>query len=98
MHQIVDFFDRHNLRPFMVSYLTLVHVLAVVGMIYSVFHPQTFIKVRLKLSQVLGVHIILHLLYALGITGGAHRLWAHKSYHASSPLKIFLMLLCSGTP
>lgn len=34
--------------------------------------------------------------YALGITGGSHRLWAHKSYKAKSPLKILLMLLNSG--
>lgn len=26
----------------------------------------------------------------LGITAGAHRLWSHRSYKASLPLKIFL--------
>jgi len=28
----------------------------------------------------------------LGITGGAHRLWAHRSYSASFPVRVFLML------
>ena len=27
-----------------------------------------------------------------GITGGAHRLWSHRSYKASFPLRVFLML------
>lgn len=30
---------------------------------------------------------------AFGITAGAHRLWAHKSYKARLPLRIFLMIL-----
>lgn len=47
--------------------------------------------------QVLGVHVAFHILHALGITAGSHRLWAHKSYHARSPLRLFLMLLSSGT-
>ncbi|XP_053269841.1 acyl-CoA desaturase isoform X1 [Pleuronectes platessa] len=29
---------------------------------------------------------------ALGVTAGAHRLWSHRSYKASTPLKIFLSL------
>ncbi|XP_054655213.1 stearoyl-CoA desaturase b [Dunckerocampus dactyliophorus] len=29
---------------------------------------------------------------ALGITAGAHRLWSHRTYKASSPLKVFLAL------
>ena len=28
----------------------------------------------------------------LGITAGAHRLWSHRSYKASLPLRAFLML------
>lgn len=35
---------------------------------------------------------LLHLYGGLGITAGAHRLWAHKSYKAKAPLRIFLML------
>jgi hypothetical protein len=98
MHQLTDFFRKHNLRPFMVGYLAVVHLLAVIGMVYNAVHPHTLLKVISRLLQVLAVHVLFHLLYALGITGGAHRLWAHKTYHASSPLKLFLMLLCSGKP
>ncbi|XP_037319393.2 acyl-CoA desaturase [Pungitius pungitius] len=32
------------------------------------------------------------LISALGVTAGAHRLWSHRSYKASLPLKIFLSL------
>lgn len=28
----------------------------------------------------------------VGITGGVHRLWAHRSYKASFPLRVYLML------
>lgn len=35
-------------------------------------------------------------MYGIGITGGCHRLWSHKSYSASTPLKILLMLWNSG--
>ena len=35
-------------------------------------------------------------MYGIGITGGCHRLWAHKSYTASTPLKVILMLWNSG--
>ncbi|XP_033200622.1 acyl-CoA Delta-9 desaturase isoform X1 [Bombus vancouverensis nearcticus] len=36
--------------------------------------------------------IILHVYSALGITAGAHRLWAHRSYKAKWPLQLFLMI------
>jgi hypothetical protein len=31
----------------MTVYIAIVHLMAVVGMIYSVFHPQNFLKVNL---------------------------------------------------
>jgi fatty-acid desaturase len=31
----------------------------------------------------------LHLFGGFGITGGAHRLWAHRSYKAKWPLRLF---------
>eukprot|EP00470_Lotharella_oceanica_P004292 CAMPEP_0170175124 /NCGR_PEP_ID=MMETSP0040_2-20121228/8260_1 /TAXON_ID=641309 /ORGANISM="Lotharella oceanica, Strain CCMP622" /LENGTH=294 /DNA_ID=CAMNT_0010417007 /DNA_START=132 /DNA_END=1016 /DNA_ORIENTATION=- len=31
----------------------------------------------------------------LGITAGAHRLWSHRSYNATFPLRVFLMLINS---
>lgn len=29
---------------------------------------------------------------ALGVTGGAHRLWAHRSYKAKWPMRVILMI------
>lgn len=34
--------------------------------------------------------ILLYQLGGLGITGGAHRLWAHRSYKAKWQLRLFL--------
>ncbi|XP_055371723.1 acyl-CoA Delta-9 desaturase-like [Condylostylus longicornis] len=34
----------------------------------------------------------LHLVAGLGITAGAHRLWAHRSYKAKWPLRLILMI------
>ena len=49
------------------------------------------------LFKIFLIHCILHIFFGLGITGGAHRLWSHKSYTASKALKIFLMLCNCGT-
>ncbi|KAM9364632.1 stearoyl-CoA desaturase b [Pholidichthys leucotaenia] len=35
---------------------------------------------------------VCYLYSALGVTAGAHRLWSHRSYKASLPLKVFLAL------
>jgi len=35
---------------------------------------------------------VLYVMGGLGITAGAHRLWAHKSYKAKWPLRVLLML------
>lgn len=37
--------------------------------------------------------LMYYLLAALGITAGAHRLWAHKSYKARAPLRCLLALM-----
>ncbi|KAF0717217.1 Aste57867_2432 [Aphanomyces stellatus] len=36
--------------------------------------------------------IVCYKLAGLGITGGAHRLWSHKSFKAADPVKAFLLL------
>jgi fatty-acid desaturase len=38
------------------------------------------------------VALFIGLLSVLGATAGAHRLWAHRSYSASTPLRILLMI------
>lgn len=37
--------------------------------------------------------IVYGVVAGFGITAGAHRLWAHKSYSAKTPLRIFLAYL-----
>lgn len=37
--------------------------------------------------------ILLYQLSGIGITAGAHRLWAHRSYKAKWPLQLLLMIL-----
>ena len=38
------------------------------------------------------VTLIIAFWQGIGVTGGAHRLWSHKSYKAKLPLRIFLMI------
>lgn len=43
--------------------------------------------------ETLVLWILLWFLSGLGITAGAHRLWSHKSYTATRPLQVFLMVM-----
>ncbi|GJQ73939.1 Desat1 [Trypoxylus dichotomus] len=61
-----------------------VHFSALYGM-YLLFHSAKF----LTAVQV----FILMNLGNLGITCGAHRLWAHRAYKAKTPLKIILVIM-----
>ncbi|TNN80913.1 Acyl-CoA desaturase [Liparis tanakae] len=36
--------------------------------------------------------VVCYFISALGVTAGAHRLWSHRSYKASFPLRVFLAL------
>uniref|UniRef100_A0A8R1I8F9 Acyl-CoA desaturase n=1 Tax=Caenorhabditis japonica TaxID=281687 RepID=A0A8R1I8F9_CAEJA len=60
------------------------HVGAAIGL-YQIFFDA-------KWATVAWV-FILHMLGSVGITAGAHRLWAHRSYKATLPMRIFLMCL-----
>lgn len=51
MHQLSHFFKEHNLKPFMTVYLAVVHLYALIGFIYSVFHPETLLKVKCLLFR-----------------------------------------------
>lgn len=46
----------------------------------------------MQTSIVKFVAYILGQLGGLGVTGGAHRLWTHRSYKAKLPVRIFLLL------
>lgn len=58
-------------------------------------------KIINKLSNYFAFSIIIFLITAIflyqcsgfGITAGAHRLWAHRSYKAKWPLQLLLMIL-----
>ncbi|XP_076389880.1 acyl-CoA Delta-9 desaturase isoform X1 [Megachile rotundata] len=62
------------------SYL---HLAAVYGL-YLVFTSAKFVTTLFA--------FVLYVFSALGITAGAHRLWAHKSYKAKWPLQLFLTI------
>ena len=70
----------------MVFYLSLVHILAFVGL----FRYLTSCKWETWVWS-----LILVFWTEVGITGGAHRLWSHRSYHAHWTVRLFYMLLAS---
>ncbi|XP_031565068.1 stearoyl-CoA desaturase 5-like [Actinia tenebrosa] len=65
-----------------VVFMILLHLMALYGI---VLFP------RLKILTMLWV-ILCHHFGGLGITMGAHRLWAHRSYKAKWPLRLILMV------
>jgi stearoyl-CoA desaturase (delta-9 desaturase) len=67
------------------TYTLLVHVAAVMGLC----------SIRSTHKYTLVLAILLWPLSSFGITAGSHRLWSHRSYKASLPLKVLLMLLAS---
>ncbi|EDV19521.1 Acyl-CoA desaturase 1 [Trichoplax sp. H2] len=67
---------------------------------FGFFHVL-YIKGLTLLPYVKGWSIVwifvLHFFGSLGITAGVHRLWSHRSYKASTAMRIFLMLCNSMT-
>ncbi|KAM9847732.1 stearoyl-CoA desaturase b [Aulostomus maculatus] len=62
--------------------MTLLHIGALYGLILV---PSASL-------QTLVWTVVCFLISALGVTAGAHRLWSHRSYKASSPLRVFLAI------
>jgi len=89
MNLLKNFFEKRNLRPFESIWLIYVHILAVCGLVYAFTATGLFMKILLT-------HCIIHNIAALGITAGAHRLWAHRSYQGSFVWRVIAMLLNSG--
>lgn len=71
-----------NLNWPMIIYISLAHMAALIG----VFTLPKCSNYTLLWA------FILWPISGNGITGGVHRLWAHRSYKASFPLRVFLML------
>jgi len=64
--------------------------------LYTAFHMSAVYGLYVALTQAMWATLIwtyvLYILGALGITGGAHRLWSHRSYKAKAPLRFLLMI------
>ncbi len=72
-----------KLKPFMTAYITAVHVAAVYGLWLLLWDFSL---------RSLASLVVCYCFSAVGITGGAHRLWAHKAYSAKDPFRFFLMI------
>lgn len=75
-------YKKGNLNWPMIIYIILAHVAAIIG----VFAIPNCHKYTLLLA------FILWPISGVGITGGVHRLWSHRSYKASFALRVYLML------
>mmetsp|Transcript_11931 Transcript_11931/g.21771 ORF Transcript_11931/g.21771 Transcript_11931/m.21771 type:complete len:323 (+) Transcript_11931:140-1108(+) len=76
---------KDNLNLGMGIYITLCHLGGLVGLFYLPFAKWETLLWTLILWPISG----------LGITAGAHRLWSHRAYTATLPLRVFLMLINS---
>jgi stearoyl-CoA desaturase (delta-9 desaturase) len=80
---IVKHFKKGDLNWPMIIYIGLTHVAAVVGVFTIPYCSKYTLLMAFLLWPISGM---------FGITAGAHRLWSHRSYKASFPLRVFLML------
>ncbi|KAJ8956785.1 hypothetical protein NQ314_006660 [Rhamnusium bicolor] len=69
-------------------------------LIFFVLHSVSLYGAWLMITQAIWRTNIFFYLYGvftgMGITAGAHRLWAHRTYRAKLPLRILLMFCQSG--
>ena len=72
-----------NYNPILCAYIVTMHVCALIGMVRIFDCKWQTLVLALSLWPISG----------LGITAGAHRLWAHRSYKAKAPYRILLMLM-----
>lgn len=79
----------YDLKKEYCIWLGYMHILALGGLIYW------FTRERELFINSIYMLAIFHVISGLGITGGAHRLWAHRSYTAKTPYRVLLMLFNS---
>jgi len=72
---------------FNIIYLGLMHVFG----IYGCFEIVSLVQARSW--GILGMALFFYYFSNIGITAGAHRLWAHRTYSASSSVEFLLMLM-----
>jgi stearoyl-CoA desaturase (delta-9 desaturase) len=82
MEIVVNHYREKNLNWPMIIYLILTHMAALIG-ILSIHNCRKYTLLWA---------FVLWPITGLAITGGAHRLWAHRSYKATLGLRVFLML------
>ena len=76
---------QHVINWLILVFLSYVHITAIVGLSFvSVLKWQTLVWTSL-----------LFFWSGVGVTGGLHRLWAHRSYKAHWMLRTFLMICTS---
>jgi len=68
-----------------ILFLSYAHILAIVGISY----------IKVCKWQTIVWSLMLMFWSGIGVTGGAHRLWAHRSYKAHWTIRTFLMLMFS---
>ena len=82
MKTVARHYKEGNLNWPMIIYISLAHIAAMVGVLTLPYcHRYTLLWA-----------FILWPISGLGITGGVHRLWAHRSYKATFLLRVYLML------
>lgn len=72
-----------NFNWFMMAYIGICHIMAIIGAVFYLPHCS---------AETLLWAWFMWPLSGIGIIVGAHRLWAHRSFEASLPLRICLML------
>ncbi len=75
-------FLMRNIRWTMSTYIVMIHVLAAFAL------PHLL---DCKTQTLFGIAVF-YFISGFGITGGAHRLWSHKSYKASASWRYFVMI------
>ena len=86
----VPYSQQQRMRPWewkdirfgMGGYITLAHILAIWGIFYVPDCKASTLLWAAALWPIAGI----------GITGGAHRLWSHRSYTAGPTYRFFMML------
>jgi stearoyl-CoA desaturase (delta-9 desaturase) len=81
----------------MLGYFIVVHAFAVYALLVLLIFGSCpfFGQGKAVKVETLLFAFVLYVLGALGVTGGVHRLWAHRSYKAGLPLRLMLMIFNS---
>ncbi len=96
---IIEYCDKNDIKLIESTWLLYCHVLGTIGIVWAFFlEKEMFYKYLLVRHFIITFQafFVWHSMTGLGITGGAHRLWAHKSYKASWPIRVFLMFMNSN--